>query len=1010
MFRTTAGQLAIEGALPQQLRQTGREWDKKNTTAVLQRLAEEHPDQYRETLNKLIQLGRRYSYETGGNSFGVSDLAPAEATAAARQRIEAARRPILTDPNLSRHDKLKQPQDTGRDETSKLTGALFQEAKDKKNPLALQIMSGAKGNERNLQSLLGFDGFYEDSDGNTIPLPVLRNYAQGLSAGEYFAGAFGARRGVIDVKKSTADAGYLGKQLTQVAHRLLVSGLDDEKDPDNKSRRGLPVSANDPDSVGALLAVDHGPFPRNTVITPKILAALRASGNDELLVRSPTVGGPNDHGVYARDVGWREKNRLAPYGDYVGIAAAQALTEKLVQGQLCLARGTLVRMADGSTKKIEEIQIGDQVLGADKAGHTFPVRVLRTFDNGERKCHAFQFRRPFSKEVVATLVSTPDHKILSLRQYWGQKAESDNHVPKIRPVGTATPKDRFSAVRQAGFTCDDRFQSHPFARLLGVWLGDGIRVLPDTGVMVSCFDPTLAASISEHIQPLGLNFTKMKGHPGQYFVGQMEDVAERNATGQFCEGYRNPLKALIAEWDMLGKYAHEKTLPACVSTWTNESVAELLSGLWVTDGSVFVGSLKSQKPYLSYGSTSLVLLQQIKELLAWRFGIHAVGPYSHIGARKRTMYKIDITTELDVKRFREVIKLHGVKKETFDAILQVWQIARPRSGRYGLIRCTEDDVGSLPTHDIEVDHPDHLFVLANGLIVSNSSKHTGGIAGVGPTGFTAINQILQTPESYPGGASHAQDDGKITAIRPAPQGGQFVDINGTEHYLDAGLTPKVKTGDHVEAGDVLSDGLPNPAEIVKHKGIGEGRRYFTQLFTDIYNRSGFGGHRRNIELLSRGLLNHVRMNGLWGNYAPDDVVPYTTIESNWEPRAGYQTRAPKDSVGGYLERPALHYSIGTKIRKSMLPQFDRWGVKTLDTHAEPPPFEPEMQRAATAISTDEDWMPRMLGSGQQSSLLDAVHRGSSSDIAGTSYVPALAEGTSFGKVGPTKGWSTKPQT
>ena len=139
-------------------------------------------------------------------------------------------------------------------------------------------------------------------------------------------------------------------------------------------------------------------------------------------------------------------------------------------------------------------------------------------------------------------------------------------------------------------------------------------------------------------------------------------------------------------------------------------------------------------------------------------------------------------------------------------------------------------------------------------------------------------------------------------------------------------------------------------------------------------------------------------------------MPYTTIESNWEPRAGYQTRAPKDSVGGYLERPALHYSIGTKIRKSMLPQFDRWGVKTLDTHAEPPPFEPEMQRAATAISTDEDWMPRMLGSGQQSSLLDAVHRGSSSDIAGTSYVPALAEGTSFGKVGPTKGWSTKPQT
>jgi hypothetical protein len=36
-------------------------------------------------------------------------------------------------------------------------------------------------------------------------------------------------------------------------------------------------------------------------------------------------------------------------------------------------------------------------------------------------------------------------------------------------------------------------------------------------------------------------------------------------------------------------------------------------------------------------------------------------------------------------------------------------------------RHSQTPVGDVNTYDIEVDHPDHLFVLANGLIVSNSS-------------------------------------------------------------------------------------------------------------------------------------------------------------------------------------------------------------------------------------------------------------------------------------------------
>jgi hypothetical protein len=56
------------------------------------------------------------------------------------------------------------------------------------------------------------------------------------------------------------------------------------------------------------------------------------------------------------------------------------------------------------------------------------------------------------------------------------------------------------------------------------------------------------------------------------------------------------------------------------------------------------------------------------------------------------------------------------------------------------------------------------------------------------------------------------------------------------------------------------------------------------------------------------------------------------------------------------------------------------------------------------LQHDPDWMTRHLGSGLEKATLQAAHRGSSSDIAGTSYVPALAERTEFGRQGPTQGW------
>lgn len=624
MLKTTLGQLLVNEALPPEMRDYDRVLTKKTMSGLATELAKNHPEKYREVMKRLHDIGRDAGYTTNGLSFGLKDIKPTLAARHVQLRMQNQMRDIFADRRLDEKQRNVKLLELAQSAQQELLEKVYKEAEGQDNPLVHQIAGSGVGNKFQLNSILGADMQYLDHRGEPIPIPVLRGYSQGLRPVEYFAGAFGTRKGVIDLKTATADAGFYGKQLAQMTHRLLVTA-DDDDDTDEERRmaaeeRGYPTDVDDPDNEGALLARAVGPYKRNTILTPKILRDLKESGAKDILVRSPIVGGPGDGGVYAKDVGYREKGRLPPVGDYVGIAAAQALSEPVTQSQI-------------------------------------------------------------------------------------------------------------------------------------------------------------------------------------------------------------------------------------------------------------------------------------------------------------------------------------------------------------------------------------------------SSKHSGGVGGAGAiSGFKALNALVQVPKKYPDGAAHAQLDGRVQEIRPAPQGGHYVQINGQDHYVPTERELAVKKGDELEAGDVISNGMPNPSEIVRHKGIGEGRRYFVQAMRQVMGNSGITAHRRNIELLARGLVNHVRLTDEYGDYVPDDVVPYSAIERNWTPREGSVAAAPNSLSGHYLEKPVLHYSIGTKIGKNVLTNLNKYGVKTVQAHKEPPPFQPEMVRGMANISNDPDWMTRMLGSYQEKGLMNSVQRGLSSDTAGSSYVPALAQGEQFGVTGTTSGW------
>jgi len=616
MLKTTMGQLLVNDSLPEDLRDYGRILDKKGMATLLRTVAEKYPDQYRDVSKKLADIGRNVASEFGGNSFGLAHMAKSGLGQQYQKNLQAKLKQILDDDNLDdakRQELIVKAAGMDREKQMK---SILEEAIKNKNPLASQVISGSRGNEMNLASLLDSDRLYSDHRDQPLAIPIVHSYSQGLRPIEYWAGTYGARKGVMATKFATQDAGFLSKQLNQVAHRLMVVDEDDPRYEGDPTPRGLPVDTDDPDNEGALLGMDVGPYKRNTALTPKILKDLKRRGHARLLVRSPVVGGSPDGGIYARDVGVRERGTLPGRGEQVGLTAAQALSEPLSQGQL-------------------------------------------------------------------------------------------------------------------------------------------------------------------------------------------------------------------------------------------------------------------------------------------------------------------------------------------------------------------------------------------------SAKHSGGVAGqekaVG--GFQYINQLIQVPKVFKGGAAHSNEDGSVERIEEGPAGGQFVWINGKRHYVGEGFELKVKPGDQVEAGDLISEGLPNLNVVVDHKGRGEGARYFVNSFVDAMRGAGLKVNRRNVEVLARGLINHVRLTDEFQGNLPDDVVPYSTLEHLYEPREGHQTLRTERALGQYLERPVLHYSIGTKVRPSVLKELQQFGIKEVAVHAEPPPFKSEMIRGMYSLQHDPDWMTRMYGSGQKSSLLEAVHRGRSSNELGTSFVPGLARAEEFGRVG-----------
>lgn len=287
-----------------------------------------------------------------------------------------------------------------------------------------------------------------------------------------------------------------------------------------------------------------------------------------------------------------------------------------------------------------------------------------------------------------------------------------------------------------------------------------------------------------------------------------------------------------------------------------------------------------------------------------------------------------------------------------------------------------------------------------------NSKHTSSSAGGGKstmTGFKLVQQLANIPKTFQNKAAVAAEDGRVKIVRKLAQGGlEIVVDNGVKdhvYYVPSGLDAKVKPGVHVEEGDVLSEGIVNAADIVKHKGIGEGRRFYADMMHDAFRDSGMGVNHRNFQVLAKGAIDHVKIihpEGV-GGHLPDSIVSYQSIEKDYKTRPDSKTIRVDLARGKYLEEPVLHYSIGTRIVTSVINYLRSHGVESIVVNDNPPPFEPEMQRLLDVPGTVPDFAHWLYSAYLEKKLIKAVNEGATSNLKGPSPIMGLAYGVGFGQ-------------
>ncbi len=295
-------------------------------------------------VDRLKEIGYKYS-TLASVSVNIYDIQEPEEKAEILKEAEAK---VLENEKLLRRglitveEKVNENVNVWNEAVQQVQAAVVKDM-DTFNPFSLMVLSGARGNNTQLNQDCGMIGIKATASGIKNDTPIKSSFKQGLTPIEYFINSRGSRKGLSDTALKTADSGYLTRRLVDIAQDVVITSEDCFAELGEKIK-GVTVSDLVSDgfvqepleeriygrvAVGDIVdpKTKEVIVPANTMISKEQASRITKAGIKEVEIRS-LMTCRCKHGVCAKCYGRNMAGKdMVTLGEAVGIIAAQSIGE-----------------------------------------------------------------------------------------------------------------------------------------------------------------------------------------------------------------------------------------------------------------------------------------------------------------------------------------------------------------------------------------------------------------------------------------------------------------------------------------------------------------------------------------------------------------------------------------------------------------------------------------------------------------------------------------------------------
>ena len=453
------------------------------------------------------------------------------------------------------------------------------------------------------------------------------------------------------------------------------------------------------------------------------------------------------------------------------------------------------------------------------------------------------------------------------------------------------------------------------------------------------------------------------------------------------------------EFLIFGRYAENKKLPRHFMSWSKEKLSKVLCGYIDGDGCIVKPSGKNTVGQIFCETTSYQLIQSMN-MICGKMGIKSSVMQKPMRANSR------------FQPFCLVIKPSPENSHWLNDSVKVkeanlsWKSYYPSKTRLNLEDSSTVRVCKHSEYDKKRNKEKRqvydVTTVSGTFIASGVYHHNSGGAIFAPekqksvagsvSGFKRIQQLISMPQNLPLKTPIAKIDGTVNEIRKNPGGGSSVFVDSKEHNVGPGVPLTVQIGSKVKKGEALADGIIDPRDVLKVKGLRSTQKFLTNALYDAYGQKSLS--KKNFEVVVRGLTNVGVVTdpgeNSYLNYG--DTVSLSQAEDIR--RNPIAVMKAEDAVGFTLEGPQHGYMNGHEISAEDLLRLTGKDVKVKRNSFK---FRSELYGVSQLPHVKNDWLAALGQERIQKTLMEGAATGSTSDIHGSSPVSSFAYGAEFGR-------------